>query len=192
MLLKKYTINLNKLKDLSERELVERCTADERQYQELLYRKYAGDMYKVCLMYANNKPDAADILQESFIKVFKNIHRFRFEGSLRGWIRRTVVHTAINAYNKKQRDTQVVIPMAESGDVDASIDSIVGQLEANDIIKLVNSLPQKARQVLKLYAIEGYKHKEIAALLGITEGTSKSQFSRAKKMLQTSIDTLHG
>jgi RNA polymerase sigma-70 factor (ECF subfamily) len=180
------------LKDLSERELVERCTADERQYQELLYRKYAGDMYKVCLMYANNKPDAADILQESFIKVFKNIHRFRFEGSLRGWIRRTVVHTAINAYNKKQRDTQVVISMAESGDVDVSIDSIVGQLEANDIIKLVNSLPRKARQVLKLYAIEGYKHKEIAALLGITEGTSKSQFSRAKKMLQTSIDTLHG
>ncbi|WMX14601.1 MULTISPECIES: RNA polymerase sigma factor [unclassified Aureispira] len=180
------------MKELSERELVERCAADERQYQELLYRKYAGDMYKVCLMYANNKADAADILQESFIKVFKNIHRFRFEGSLRGWIRRTVVHTAINAYNKKQRDTQVIIPMAESGEVDASIDSIVGQLEANDIIKLVNSLPQKARQVLKLYAIEGYKHKEIAALLGITEGTSKSQFSRAKKMLQTSIETLHG
>lgn len=180
------------MKELSEIELVERCAADERQYQELLYRKYATDMYKVCMMYAENRADASDILQESFIKVFKNIHKFRFEGSLRGWIRRTVVHTAINAYNKKQRDTQVVIPMSESGEVDASIDSIVGQLEANDIIKLVNSLPQKAREVLKLYAIEGYKHKEIAALLGITEGTSKSQFSRAKKMLQTSIKTLHG
>jgi len=178
--------------NVSERELVELCAADDRQHQELLYRKYAADMYKVCLMYANNKADASDILQESFIKIFKNIDKFRFQGSLRGWIRRTVVHTAINAYNKKQRDTQLVIPMAESGDVDASIDSIVGQLEANDIIKLVNSLPQKAKEVLKLYAIEGYKHKEIAKLLGITEGTSKSQFSRAKKMLQTSIKTLHG
>lgn len=176
----------------SERELVERCAADERPYQEMLYRKYANDMYKVCMMYAENKADAADILQESFIKVFKNIHRFRFEGSLRGWIRRTVVHTAINAYNKKQRDTQLIIPMSESGDVDASIDSIVGELEANDIIKLVNSLPKKAREVLKLYAIEGYKHREIAELLGITEGTSKSQFSRAKRMLQSSIKALHG
>ena len=180
------------MRELSERELVEYCVADDRQHQELLYRKYASDMYKVCLMYADNKADASDILQESFIKVFKNIHKFRFEGSLRGWIRRTVVHTAINAYNKKQRDTQVVVPMAESGEVDATIDSILGELEANDIIKLVNSLPQKAKEVLKLYAIEGYKHREIAELLGITEGTSKSQFSRAKKMLQTSIKTLHG
>jgi RNA polymerase sigma-70 factor (ECF subfamily) len=178
--------------DLSERELIERCIADERPYQELLYRKYATDMYKVALMYSSNNADAADILQESFIKVFKNVHKFRFEGSLRGWIRRTVVHTAINAYNKRQRDHQVVVPMAENGQVDASIDSIVGQLEANDIIKLVNGLPKKAQQVLKLYAIEGYKHKEIAQLLGITEGTSKSQFSRAKKMLQTAINTLHG
>lgn len=179
-------------RQLSDKELVEGCAADNRQYQELLYRRYANDMYKVCLMYAENKADASDVLQESFIKVFKNIHRFRFEGSLRGWIRRTVVHTAINAYNKKQRDHQLIIPMSESGEVDASIDSILGELEANDIIKLVNSLPQKAKEVLKLYAIEGYKHKEIAALLGITEGTSKSQFSRAKKMLQTSIKALHG
>lgn len=178
--------------DLSEQELIERCIADERSYQELLYRKYATDMYKVALMYANNSADAADILQESFIKVFKSIHKFRFEGSLRGWIRRIVVHTAINAYNKRQRDLKVVVPMTENGEFDAPIDSIVGELEANDIIKLVNSLPQKAQQVLKLYAIEGYKHKEIAKLMGITEGTSKSQFSRAKKMLQTAINMLHG
>lgn len=180
------------MEELSEKDLVVGCAADNRQYQELLYRKYASDMYKVCLMYADDKADASDILQESFIKVFKNIEHFRFDGSLRGWIRRTVVHTAINAYNKKQRDTKLVIPMTESGEVDASIDSIVGELEAGDIIKLVNSLPQKAKEVLKLYAIEGYKHKEIAELLGITEGTSKSQFNRAKKMLELSIKTLHG
>lgn len=178
--------------ELSDRELVERCVQDQRIYQEQLYRLYAKDMYKVCLMYVDNTADAADILQESFIKVFKNIRQFRFEGSLRGWIRRTVVHTAINAYNKRQRDQQLVVPMADSGEVDASIDSILGELAAQDIIRLVNGLPQKAQQVLKLYAIEGYKHKEIAALLGITEGTSKSQFSRAKKMLQIAIKTLHG
>ena len=180
------------MKKLSEKEIVEGCVADNRQHQETLYRNYASDMYKVCLMYANEKADASDILQDSFIKIFKNINKFRFQGSLRGWIRRTVVHTAINAYNKKQRDTKLVVPMAVSGDVDASIDSIVGELEANDIIKLVNSLPQKAKEVLKLYAIEGYKHREIAKLLGITEGTSKSQFSRAKKMLQISINSLNG
>lgn len=178
--------------DISDIELIKGCIEDNRQYQELLYQKYSSDMYKVSLMYAKSKADAADILQDSFIKVFKNIGNFRHEGSLRGWIRRTVVHTAINAYNKKQRDTKLIIPMAESGEVDASIDSILGELEANDIIKLVNSLPQKAKAVLKLYAIEGYKHKEIAKLLGITEGTSKSQFSRAKKMLQTTINALHG
>ena len=177
---------------ISDIELIKGCIEDNRQYQETLYKRYASDMYKVCLIYAKNKSDAADILQDSFIKIFKNIKKFRFQGSLRGWIRRTVVHTAINAYNKKQRDIKLVIPMAESGEVDASIDSIIGELEANDIIKLVNSLPQKAKEVLKLYAIEGYKHKEIAQLLGITEGTSKSQFSRAKKMLQISINALHG
>ena len=180
------------MEEISEKALVEGCIADNRQYQEQLYRQYATDMYKVCLMYAENKADASDILQESFIKVFKYIQPFRFDGALRGWIRRTVVHTAINAYHKKQRDTKLIIPMSESGEVDASIDSILGDLEARDIIKLVNQLPRKAQEVLKLYAIEGYKHKEIAELLGITEGTSKSQLNRAKKILETSIKTFHG
>lgn len=177
---------------LSDRELVEFCIQDKRLYQEQLYRRYAKDMYKVCLMYVDHTADAADILQESFIKIFKNIHQFRFEGSLRGWIRRTVVHTAINAYNKRQRDQQLIVPISDTSETDVSIDSILGELAAKDIIQLVNGLPQRAQQVLKLYAIEGYKHKEIADLLGITEGTSKSQFSRAKKMLQTAIKSLHG
>ena len=177
--------------ELSDRELVERCVQDQRIYQEQLYRRYAKDMYKVCLMYADNTADASDILQESFIKVFKNIHQFRFEGSLRGWIRRTVAHTAINAYNKRQRDHQLVVPMAESGEVDASIDSILGELAAQDIIRLVNGLPQKAQQVLKLYAIEGYSHREVADQLGISESTSRSNLVKARTKLKALLAKLY-
>ena len=180
------------LADVSERELVEGCIAKKRRHQEQLYYRYGTEMYQVCMMYAKNEADASDILQESFIKIFKNIQNFKFQGALGAWIRRTVVHTAINAYNKRQRDQQLIVPMSDTGETDVSIDSILGELAAKDIIQLVNGLPQRAQQVLKLYAIEGYKHKEIADLLGITEGTSKSQFSRAKKMLQTAIKSLHG
>lgn len=180
------------LTELSERELVEGCIAKKRRYQEQLYYRFGTDMYQVCLMYAKNEADASDILQESFIKIFKNIHTFKFEGALGGWIRRTVVFTAINAYKKKQRETKLVVSMPETEYADFSVNEIADGLEASKIVKLVNHLPKKAQQVLKLYALEGYKHHEIAEMLGISVGTSKSQLNRAKKLLQQAIKELHG
>ena len=180
------------LADVSERELVEGCIAKKRRYQEQLYYRYGTDMYQVCLMYAKNEADASDILQESFIKVFKNIQGFRFQGALGAWIRRTVVHTAINAYKKKQRETKLVVAMPEEVCADFSVNEITEGLDPNEIVRLVNQLPKKAQQVLKLYALEGYKHQEIADLLDISVGTSKSQLNRAKKLLQKAIKGLHG
>ncbi len=180
------------LADISERELVEGCIAKKRRYQEQLYYRYGTDMYQICLMHAKNEADASDILQESFIKVFKNIHTFKFQGALGGWIRRTVVYTAINAYKKKQRETKLVVSMPETGYVDFSVNEIANDLEPSQIVKLVNQLPKKAQQVLKLYAIEGFKHQEIAEMLEISVGTSKSQLNRAKKLLQQAIKELNG
>jgi len=180
------------LAEISERELIEGCIAQKRRYQEHLYYRYGTEMYQVALMYAKNEADASDILQESFIKVFKNIHTFKFQGALGGWIRRTVVFTAINAYKKKQRETQLVVSMPETEYVDFSVNEIAEGLDPSEIVKLVNQLPQKAQQVLKLYVIEEYKHQEIADMLGISVGTSKSQLNRAKKLLQEAVKTLHG
>lgn len=180
------------LAELSERELVEGCVEKKRRYQEQLYYRYGTEMYQVCLMYAKNEADASDILQESFIKVFKHIHTFKFTGALGAWIRRTVVFTAINAYKKKQRETKLVVAMPESGYADFSVNELAEELDPNEIVQLVNQLPKKAQQVLKLYAIEGYKHQEIADMLDISVGTSKSQLNRAKKLLQKAVKAIHG
>lgn len=180
------------LSELSERELVEGCIEKKRRYQEQLYYRFGADMYQVCLIYAPNEADAADILQESFIKVFKSIHTFKFEGALGGWIRRIVVFTAINAYKKQQRESKLVVSLPEEDFADFTVDEITEGLDPNEVVKLVNQLPKKAQQVLKLYAIEEYKHHEIAEMLDISVGTSKSQLNRAKNLLQEAIKKIHG
>ena len=173
---------------------MEGCIAHKRKYQELLYQKYSSDMYRVCLMYTDDRDEASDVLQDSFIKVFRKIGDFRFEGSLKGWIRRTVVLTAINAFNKKKKEREHIVAMKDTvyQPVRATINEIISEFEVREIIAKVNQLPTKAQQVLKLYALEGYKHKEIAEILGISEGTSKSQFNRAKYLLQLSLQKSDG
>lgn len=177
---------------LSDIELIQGCLKNDRKSQEVLYYRYSNDMYSVCLMYAQNREDARDILQDSFIKVFKKIASFKGDGALRGWIRRIVVHTAINYYNKYKREEKTVVPMRKVGHVDGSINDILEGLNAKDVIKLVNLLPSRARTVLKLFYIEGYKHQEIAEIMSISEGTSKSQLSRAKSLLKYSIEKTNG
>ncbi|CAA6828826.1 MAG: RNA polymerase subunit sigma-24 [uncultured Aureispira sp.] len=169
--------------NISEKQLVERCIANERQYQEILYRKYADQMYSVCLSYNKDEDVACDILQDSFIKVFRKLEQFNFESSLKGWIRRIIINTALDQYRKQKRHeeklesyTQVV--------VSATIGNVLDQIDAQDLIALVNELPSRAALVLKLYAVEGYNHKEIAEKLAISEGTSKSQLHRARALLK--------
>lgn len=183
---------MDKLKNISEEELIQGCLQDKREFQEALYRKYADQMYGVVMMYAKDTDDAADILQESFIHVFRKMDTFRFESAFGAWVRRIVVNKCIEHFRKKQRKREMEV-RDEYMDIDpVKYDGILERISANDIVRLVNDLPSKAAMVLKLYAIEGYKHNEIAEMLEISEGTSKSQLNRARGLLKDKLVELNG
>ena len=157
----------------------------ERKMQQELYQRFASKMYGVCLRYAGSAEEAEDVLQEGFIKVFNKIGSFRGDGSFEGWIRRIFVNTAIEHYRKKiylQPITEY-----EEDTVEGKYLSILDKLEEKDIIQLVQQLSPGYRTVFNMYVIEGYSHKQIAEALGISEGTSKSQLSRAKQILQDMV-----
>lgn len=176
--------------NITEDQLVAHCIGQERRYQEVLYRRYADEMYTVALIYSDDDQDACDILQESFIKVFKKLDSFKFECPLKAWIRRIVVNTALDHYRKKKREFEHAQNYIQT--VEVEVDDIVPRLSANELLNLLKRLPKKASVVLKLYALEGYGHKEIAEMLKITEGTSKSQLNRARTLLKSLIAELNG
>ena len=163
-------------------ELIEGCKAGERRCQHKLYNLLAKKMYGVCLRYAKDSIEAEDILQDGFIKVFTKMDQFSFSGSFEGWVRRIMVNTALEYYRRSSK-MHSVGEIEEAKDEIAS-EEIMGNINAQDLIKLIQSLPVGYKTVFNLYAIEGYSHKEIAGKLEITESTSKSQFSRAKVALQ--------
>lgn len=169
-----------------ETDLIQSCINGDRQMQQLLYDRFSSKMYGVCLRYSGNVEDANDIMQEGFIKVFKNLPKFRGEGSFEGWIRRIFVNTSIEHYRKKVKMYHVT-EAQENTIEDSSLD-VLDTLAAKDIIKIVNELSPGYKAVFNLHVIEGYSHKEIAALLGITEGTSKSQLARAKSVLKKLVE----
>ena len=153
--------------------------------QQALYHRFASKMYGVCLRYAGSAEEAEDVLQEGFIKVFNKIGSFRGDGSFEGWIRRIFVNTAIEYYRKKiylQPITEY-----EEDTLEGKYLSVLDKLEEKDIIQLVQQLSPGYRTVFNMYVIEGYSHKQIAEALGISEGTSKSQLSRAKQILQDMV-----
>jgi RNA polymerase sigma factor (sigma-70 family) len=155
--------------------------------QEALYQRFAPKMYGVCLRYAGNAEEAEDIVQEGFIKVFKKMDSFRSEGSFEGWIRRIFVNTAIEHFRRKNY-LQPVTEKEEST-VEGKYLSVLDSLAEKDIIALIQQLSPGYRAVFNMYVIEGYTHREIADILGISEGTSKSQLSRAKSVLQEKVKT---
>lgn len=171
----------------SETDLLAGCIRGERRMQQLLYERFAPKMYGVCLRYAGNAEEAEDILQEGYIKVFRKINTFRSEGSFEGWIRRIFVNTAIEYYRKKTY--MQPITEHEEATVEGQYLSVLDSLAEQDIIKLVQQLSPGYRTVFNMYVVEGYTHKQIADLLGISEGTSKSQLSRAKHILQEMVRT---
>ncbi len=172
--------------NISESDLIKGSIAGDRRMQEELYRRFAPKMYAVCLRYANNTNDAQDLLQEGFIKVYKNLHRFRAEGSFEGWVRRVFVNTSIEHFRKKTAQLSSVSEKEENTIEDADITAL-DSLAEKDIINLVQELSPGYRTVFNLYVVEGYAHKEIGEMLGISEGTSKSQLARAKSILQKKI-----
>jgi len=165
-----------------------------RRMQEELYKRFSPRMYAVCLRYAGNAEEAEDILQEGFIKVFKKLNSFRSEGSFEGWVRRVFVNTAIEHFRKK-RYLQPVTEKEENT-IEGKYFSVLDELAEKDILALVQELSPGYRTVFNMYVVEGYTHKEIADMLEISEGTSKSQLSRAKVILQDMvkkfIDQQHG
>lgn len=153
------------------------------QAQELLYSRFSPKMLGVCYRYAKNKPDAEDMLQEGFIRVFSQLHQYRGEGSLEGWIRRIIVHTCINII-KKNKKFNDCIDISHAMEMTTHADLVPSIIQSKQIVECIRLLPLGYRTVLNLFAIEGYSHKEIALMLDIEESTSRSQYSRAKAILQ--------
>lgn len=166
----------------------EGCLQNDRKQQEALYRALAPKMLAVCMRYANDKDEAQDILQEGFIKMFNNVHKYRGDGNLEGWIRRIMVHTAISRY-RKLKSIVLVEDMSEN-DMDTNTSQNANNLEVSDLMKLVQQLPQVYRSVFNLYAIEGYSHQEIGNKLGITELLSRTTLYRARNILKEKLAML--
>jgi RNA polymerase sigma-70 factor (ECF subfamily) len=142
-------------------------------------------MYGLCLQYSKNPDEAKDILQDGFVKVFKNLVQYSYSGSFEGWVRKIFVNTAIESFrNKKMKFSDMEI---QAYSEDFSFDSIVSEISAQEILAIVQDLSPQYRMVFNLYAIEGYTHKEIAEKLNISEGTSKSNLSRARSILQERV-----
>ena len=152
-----------------------------------LYQRFAPKMYGVCLRYAGKAEEAEDILQEGFIKVFNKMSSYRGEGSFEGWIRRIFVNTAIEHFRKKTYLQPIT--ETEEASVEGKYLSVLDKLAEKDIIQLVQQLSPGYRTVFNMYVIEGYTHRQIAEALNISEGTSKSQLSRAKMILQDLVQT---
>jgi RNA polymerase sigma-70 factor (ECF subfamily) len=165
--------------------IINGCLKGDRRCQEQLYTMFSTRMFGLCLQYADNQDDAADILQEGFIKVFRKLEQFGGKGSFEGWIRRIMINTALERYRSQVRLYPLTDNTVKKGDMIQ--EEVFERLSASDLIRLVQDLPPRYRMVFNLYAIEGYSHKEIGEMMGITVGTSKSNLSRARDILQQKV-----
>ncbi|MBK8556946.1 MAG: RNA polymerase sigma factor [Lewinellaceae bacterium] len=164
--------------------LAEACRKGDGRAQRRLWELYKNGIFGICLRYSNTRPEAEDLLQEAFVRIFQHIGSYRGEGSLEGWMRKVAVRTAIYHVNKKQNKTEQLEPHQW----DQVFQLQVKEEESGKMIRLLRQLPAGFRTVLNLYAIEAYSHEEIARELGISVGTSKSQLHRAKALLRKLMD----
>lgn len=171
-------------------QLIKGCREGDRLSQRRLYEIFYGKMMGVCCRYASNHDDAADILNQGFLKVFNKIGTFDESlGQLETWIRRIIINTAIDHYRKEIRRGYTVD--IEQANKVQEVSDVAGLLEAESLLQLVRQLPPAYRTVFNLFAIEGFSHPEIAEKLGISEGTSKSNLAKARKKLQQAVAALH-
>lgn len=168
---------------MTEELMLHGCLDNVATAQEALYNRFSPRMLGVCYRFGRNREDAEDMLQEGFIKVFGQIHQFRSQGALEGWIRRIIVHTCINILKKNKKFTDSV-DLIHAGNMYLNENNIPSILETKEVVESVKQLPIGYRTVLNLYAIEGFNHKEISKMLDIEESTSRSQYTRAKAMLE--------
>ncbi|MEN9859379.1 MAG: hypothetical protein RIT50_1501 [Bacteroidota bacterium] len=168
---------------MTEEVILEGCLRNDSVAQRELYNTYSPKMLAVCFRYAHSREDAEDMLQEAFIKVFTQLRTFENRGSFEGWIRRIVVHTCINTLKKNKKFNESV-DLIHAATVSIREETVPAVVQVKQIVDCIRSLPMGYRTVLNLFAIEGYSHREIAQLLDIEESTSRSQFTRAKGMLE--------
>ena len=168
---------------MTEEAILKGCLNNEASAQRELYNRYSSKMLAVCYRYAHNREDAEDMLQEGFIKVFLQMHTFENRGAFEGWIRRIIVHTCINILKKNKKFNESVDIIHATG-IQVREDSVPAIIQAKQVVESIRLLPIGYRTVLNLYAIEGYSHREIAAMLDIEESTSRRQYTRAKAMLE--------
>ena len=171
---------------IEEKELITGCLGGNRNYQSQLYGYYSPKMMIVCLRYSNNREEAEEILQDGFIKVLSNLHQFNFMGSFEGWIRKIILNCALQKY-RSNNQKPVVYLFQENQHKSADSTDLHAILQSKELLSLVQSLSPSYRMVFNLYVFEGLKHSEIAALLGISEGTSKSNLFNARNILQKAI-----
>ncbi len=168
------------------KQIIEGCKNNRSRAQEALFNLYADEMFAVCLYYSPNHAEAEDSLHEGFLKVFQNIGSFKGEGTIKGWIRRILINTALEKFRKK--NPMYVLDNDDYAQVeDIGSEDAISNISADDLIKLIQELSPQYRMVFNLYALEGFSHKEIAAKLNISEGTSKSNLARARSILQKKV-----
>lgn len=168
---------------MSDAELVKECLKGRASAQKQLYDQFAGTMLTVCYRYTKSVTDAEDVLQEGFVKVFKNLHQYRNTGELGGWIRRIMVTTAINYLKKNARYQHDLVFPDEHLHVATLEHHPEVRLDARQLADMIRQLPPGYQTIFNLYAVEGYSHLEIGKILGIQESTSRSQYARARGLL---------
>jgi RNA polymerase sigma-70 factor (ECF subfamily) len=169
-----------------ENELIQLAVENNRQAQQRIYSRFSPKMLSVCRQYIKDIHQAEDVMINAFMKVFVNLKNFQFNGSFEGWIRRIMINECISFIRVEKK----VVFVADETFFEESFNNIESQFSVEDIQFLIDSLPNGYKMVFNLYAIEGFKHQEIANMLGINEGTSKSQLSHARRILQKQITTL--
>ncbi len=167
---------------MTEQEIIEGCRKGNTSARRELYERYGGTMYGVCRRYVNDPATAEDLLHDGFITLYTKIGEFRGEGSFEGWCRRIFVNTALGYLRKRN-------PLSESEQIETMYSlsdrqvSAVEKMSADELLACIGELPEGYRTILNLYAVEGYSHKEVAEMMGISENTSRSQYSRARVKL---------
>ncbi|GGK39803.1 MULTISPECIES: RNA polymerase sigma factor [Flavobacteriaceae] len=164
--------------------LIKQCANNDRKAQKEIYQLFAGKLFSICLKYSKNKQEAQDNFQDGFVTIFDKIGQFNFKGSFEGWIKRVMVNTILLKYRKKNVLSIVTEEIPDEVVVDIDDDEI----SLDYLLNLIQELPERYRMVFNLYVLDGHSHKEIAIMLQIAEGTSKSNLARARGILKQKIE----
>ena len=169
---------------MTEQELIRKCIKGNREAQEFLYRTYAPVLFGVCLKYSRNKSEAEDNLHDSFMTIYEKMHQYGSKGSFEGWLKRVTINTVLQKYRKKD-PLSLLAPVEDQGEDRRTGEEL--EVSLGQLLQYIQELPHKYRITFNMYVLDGYSHKEISEILGTSTGTSKSNLSRARMILQEKI-----